>query len=260
MNYRNLFNKAKELFGKREKAIKITAGVLLAAVTAYISAPSVRAVFSIAAADRKLPIYSVKTDQKKVAISFDAAWGADDTDTLLKILSDNGVKSTFFLCGYWVEKYPEEVKKIHAAGHDIGNHSATHPHGASLTLEQNKSEIMKAHEKVKNLLGIDMNLYRPPFGEYNNTVIEAAEQCGYYPVQWDVDSLDWKNYGVEHEVDRVLNNKNLGNGSIVLFHNDADYTPAALDKIIKGLKGKGYEIVPISELIIKENYHIDPTG
>lgn len=215
---------------------------------------------AVSAAKKKLPIYCVDTDEKKVAISFDAAWGAEDTDTLLEILEKNDVKATFFLCGYWVDKYPDEVKSIYEAGHTIGNHSNTHPHGNQLSLEQNKEEIMGCHEKVKKLLGIDMNLYRPPFGEYNDTVISAAEECGYYSIQWDVDSLDWKEFGVEQEINQVLNHKHLGNGSIILFHNDAKYTPDALETIIKGIKEKGYEIVPIIDLIHKDNYYMDNEG
>lgn len=220
---------------------------------------SVVSVFN-SASKRKLPIYCVETDKKQLSISFDAAWGAEDTDDLLKILKENDVKATFFLCGYWVDKYPEEVKKIAADGHDLGNHSNTHPHMSQLSLEQIKSELNAAHQKVKQLTNIDMNLFRPPFGEYNNNVITASEQTNYYPIQWDVDSLDWKEYGVEHEVNQVLNHKHLGNGSIILFHNDAKYTPQALGTIIKGLKDKGYELVPISELIIKDNYYMDNEG
>ena len=223
--------------------------------------PAAMKVFSsFAEAERKLPIYCVETEEKKVAISFDAAWGADDTDELLKILRENDVKTTFFMCGYWVDDYPEEVKKIAEEGHDLGNHSATHPHMSQLSKQQIKDELMKTEEKVFNLTGYDMDLFRPPFGEYNNNVIEAAEECGYYTVQWDVDSLDWKKLGVEHEINQVLNHKHLGNGSIVLIHNDAEYTPDALDTIIKGLKEKGFEIVPVSELIIRENYYMDHEG
>lgn len=138
-------------------------------------------------ASRQLPIYCVETDEKKVSISFDAAWGADDTDELLRILADNQVTTTFFLCGYWVEQYPEEVKRIADAGHDIGNHSSTHPHMNELSAEQITEELMTCHEAVKSLTGIEMNLFRPPFGEYNNTVIETSFANGYYPVQWDVE-------------------------------------------------------------------------
>ncbi len=107
-------------------------------------------------------------------------------------MKKNDVKATFFLCGYWVDKYPEEVKKIYNDGHDIGNHSNTHPHGSKLSLEENKENIQGCHEKIKNLLGIDANLYRPPFGEYNDTVLDAAKACGYYAIQWDVDTLETK--------------------------------------------------------------------
>jgi len=141
---------------------------------------------------KQLPIYSVDRDDMKIAISFDAAWGADDTDTLLAILNDHGVLTTFFLCGYWVDKYPEEVRRIHTAGHDIANHGDTHAHGAKLSLEGNKREIMGVHNKVRDLLGIEMDLFRPPFGEYNNTVLQAADALGYFTIQWDIDTLDIK--------------------------------------------------------------------
>ncbi len=214
----------------------------------------------VSSTKKKLPIYSVDTDEKKVAISFDAAWGADDTDELLRILEENDVKATFFLCGYWIDDYADEVKKIAAAGHEIGNHGNNHAHGAQLSFEENVKEIDEVTKKVELVTGVKPTLFRPPFGEYNDTVLEAADSLGYYTIQWDVDSHDWMEKGEQYEIDRVLNNKNLKNGSIVLFHNDAKYTPKTLDTIIKGLKEKGYEIVPIGELIHKQNYHIDHTG
>lgn len=150
-------------------------------------------VFSQKSAEEKLlPIYSVETAESKIAISFDAAWGADDTDQLLEILRNNDVKATFFVCGYWVDNFPEEIKKMYAEGHEIANHSASHAHPNQLSLEKNKEEIMKAHKKVKDLIGVEMNLYRPPFGEYNNTVLKAAEESGYYCIQWDVDTYETK--------------------------------------------------------------------
>ncbi|MDR1664972.1 MAG: polysaccharide deacetylase family protein [Clostridiales bacterium] len=243
--------------------IRIALLALLVLFAAVNAPPAARMVFNTVAsgaASRKLPIYSVDTPEKKLAISFDAAWGAEDTDQILEILRNNEVTATFFLCGYWVDKNPEAVKKIAEAGHDLGNHGNTHAHGAQLSLEQNKNEILRCHEKIKQLTGIESNLFRPPYGEYNNTVITAAEEVNYYPIQWDVDSHDWMNKGVDYEINRVLNNKNLSNGSIVLFHNDAKDTPKCLDTILKGLKDKGYSFVPVSELIHKENYYMDHTG
>jgi len=209
---------------------------------------------------RKLPIYSVETPEKKLSISFDAAWGADDTDILLQILKDNDVLATFFLCGTWVDKYPEDVKKLAAAGHDIANHGNKHAHSTKLNLEQNKAEIQGCHDKILAVTGIEANLFRPPYGEYNNTVITAAEELNYFTIQWDVDSHDWMKKGVDYEINQVLNHKNLRNGSIILFHNDAKFTPQTLDSIIKGLKEKGYELVPISQLIYTDNFEIDSTG
>jgi polysaccharide deacetylase family sporulation protein PdaB len=245
----------------RQKTVKVLGLLALTVGAIIVTAPAAQTVYSTAmVGKRKLPIYSVETQDKKAAITFDAAWGAEDTDTLLKILKDNNVRATFFLCGYWVDKYPEESKRIFQAGHDVGNHSSTHAHGAHLSLGQNTKEIQDAHDKVKSLLGIDMNLYRPPFGEYNNTVISAALDLNYYPIQWDVDSLDWKEYGLEKEIDTVLNHKNLRNGSIILFHNDAKFTPNALEPIIRGMREKGFSLVPVSELIYKDGYTIDHTG
>ena len=239
----------------------ISMGILLVAVMLGLQPMAQRvSAFATANLERKLPIYCVETEEPKVSVSFDAAWGADDTDELLRILNENEVKATFFLCGYWVEKYPEEVKKIAEAGHDLGNHSATHPHMSQLTSEQITEELQKCHLNVKELTGIEMDLFRPPFGEYDNEVIETATENGYYTIQWDIDSLDWKEHGAQAEINQVLNHKHLGNGSIILFHNDAKYTPQVLDTILKGLKGKGYEIVPVSQLIHRGEFELDHEG
>ena len=152
-----------------------------------VTTPAFR-IISAASPKRLLPIHCVDTPDKRIAITFDAAWGADDTDSLLQTLRDEGVKATFFLCGTWVDKYPEEVKKIHAEGHDIGSHGNTHAHGGSLGYSQNQAEIQGVHDKIKALVGIDMKLFRPPYGEYNNTVLDAAGSLGYYTIQWDVDT------------------------------------------------------------------------
>ena len=209
---------------------------------------------------KKMPIYSVETEQKVVAITFDAAWGADDTDVLLEILAEHEVIATFFVCGYWAEKYAEQLKKLAVAGHDIANHGDTHAHVASLTFDQNLQEIAGAHEKVRKILGIEMDLYRPPYGEYNNVVLEAAEHLKYYTIQWDVDSLDWKRQGVDAIVKRVLEHKSLQNGSILLFHNDLPDTPEALRIILKSLTEKGYGFVPVSQLIMRDGFVLDHTG
>lgn len=210
--------------------------------------------------NRLLPVYSVERDDKKIAISFDAAWGNEDTARILKILKDNDVKATFFMTGGWVEKYPEDVKAISKAGHDLGNHSENHKQMSKLSPGECKEEIQKVHDKVKDLTGKDMELFRPPYGDYNDTLISVAGELGYYPIQWSVDSLDWKGYEPDVLLKRICGSKDLKSGAIILMHNGGKHTADALDAIIKGLKNEGYEPVPISELIYRKDYRIDETG
>ena len=209
---------------------------------------------------RQLPIYCVQTDKPQVALSFDAAWGNEDTAQIMDILAKHTVKVTFFMTGGWVESFPEDVKYIASQGHDLGNHSENHKNMSQLSDEEIRSELQKVHDKVKALTGQDMTLFRPPYGDYDDQVVTVSRDMGYYPVQWDVDSLDWKDYGTESIIKTVLNHKHLGNGSIILMHNGAKYTPAALDAVITGLQDAGYELVPISQLIYRDNYHIDHEG
>lgn len=210
--------------------------------------------------EKELPIYCVDTDAPQIALSFDAAWGNEETQKILDILNEKEVKVTFFMTGGWIEKYPNDVKAIAAAGHELGNHSEKHKHMASLSAADCKKEIMIPHDKVMELTGISMQVFRPPYGEYNDTLIQTLRECGYHGIQWDVDSLDWKDYGADSILNTVLNHKNLSNGSIILCHNGAKYTVEALPKLIDGLKEKGYEFVTISDLIYDGEYTIDVTG
>lgn len=208
--------------------------------------------------NRELPIYCVDTAEKKIAISFDAAWGADYTESLLKILKNYNVKTTFFLVGFWVDKYPEMVKRIDEEGHEIGNHSSRHPHMSQLSKEQIIQELSNTSEKIEAITKKKVALFRPPFGDYNNMLIETSRGMGIQVIQWDVDSLDYKDYGADAIVKKVLSK--VKNGSIVLFHNNATYTKDALPIILENLQKENYKIVPVSELIYKENYYIDHTG
>lgn len=209
---------------------------------------------------RELPIYCVETDEKKIALSFDAAWGNEDTAKILEILKKHDVHVTFFMTGGWVESYPEDVKAILAAGHDLGNHSENHKNMSQLSDEEKKEELMQVHTKVQELTGYDMFLFRPPYGDYDNAVVNVAKDCGYFTIQWDVDSLDWKDYGVDSIIKTVTQHKHLGNGSIILCHNGAKFTAQALDTLIATLKNEGYTFVPISELIYRDGYHMNHEG
>ena len=205
-----------------------------------------------------LPIYSVDTSEAKVAITINCAWSADDIDMILETLKNQEVKVTFFMVGDWVEKNSEAVKKIYDAGHEIGNHSYSHPHVNNLSLEKNKEQIQKCSDLVKNITGEGTKLYRGPYGEYNNTVIQAAQELEHETIQWSIDTLDYKGLTGDQMWERI--EPNLENGSIILMHNGTENTALSLNDIITKIKEKGYTIVPVSELIYANNYTIDNNG
>lgn len=249
----------------RKKILKqIIAGIAVCAVvigSLYIYGKSdVVLPVSSTFGDRELPIYCVDTEEKKISISFDAAWGADDFYRIMDVLEAHNVKTTFFMTGGWVEEYPDCVKYLVEQGHDLGNHSQHHYDMATLSEEEMKEEIQAVHDAVKELTGYEMFLFRPPYGSYNNSLINTVYEMDYYPIQWSVDSLDWKDYGVESIIDTVCNHSALCEGAIILCHNGATYTADALDELLTRLEEQGYELVPISELILKDNYHMDVTG
>ena len=207
---------------------------------------------------RSLPIYSVETDEKKVAISFDCAWGIDHTDALLDIMEQNEIRCTFFAVQFWVENYPEYVQKIIDAGHELGTHSRTHPYMSKLSKDEIVSELKTSSAAIEKITGKKVTLFRPPYGDYNNLLIDTCAELGLYPIQWDVDSLDWKNLSGSEIAMRIVNSAK--NGSIILCHNNGLHTAEALPIIFSTLKNRGYEFVPISELIYKDHYVIDHTG
>jgi len=240
--------------------IKMTKVLLAMAVGLLALIFALPAVATVFGSTKLMPIYSVETEEKTVAITLNAAWGDSDTDILIEILKEFDARATFFVCGYWVTKYPEALRKFYDAGHAIGNHGDTHAHVASLNFDQNVEEIAAAHTRVLRELGLEMNLYRPPYGEYNDTVMKAAQSLKYYVIQWDVDSLDWKRPTPDAMADRVLNHKALQNGSIILFHCDIPETPIALRKILAELKNRGYSFTTVTDLIHRDNYKIDHAG
>ena len=231
---------------------------LVLAVAAIFWAVNSPSIVGAAASSRKLPIYNVKRDNKAVSLSFDAAWGNEDTQQLIDILQRYNVRATFFLVGQWVDKYPESVKALYDAGMEIGNHSNEHPHMAKLSEKQIQDEISACNEKITSVTGDTPTLFRCPYGEYNDTVVETVNGMGMYPIQWNVDSLDWKGISADEIVSRVKSG--VEPGSIILFHNAAENTPEALPVIIEYLLSEGYEIVPISELLLSGPYEIDHTG
>jgi polysaccharide deacetylase family sporulation protein PdaB len=213
----------------------------------------------VAGSIRKIPIYSVETGDKLVAITFDCAWGADDIPGILEILENRNVKASFFVVGQWAEKYPDKAKLIAQNGHDLANHSYSHLRMGVLGKSRIVEEIKKCGDVIEKVASKKAELFRAPYGDYNDLVLEAAEELGYYSIQWDVDSLDWKREMGKHDiVSRVLEKVNPG--SIVLFHNDTRYTKELLPEIIDGLRAMGYEFIPVSEMIMRDEFYIDFDG
>ena len=241
----------------RKKSLLSTLSFLAAIFLMFYVTCSPRIV-GASASQRVLPIYSVERDSKAIALSLDAAWGNEDTQLLIDILNQYNVKATFFLVGDWVDRYPESVKQLYDAGMEIGNHSDNHAHFTKLSSEGITADVSACNEKIKAITGAAPTLFRCPYGEYDDHVVSAINGMGMHVIQWDVDSLDWKDLSAEDIYERVTSR--AAPGSICLFHNAALHTPEALPSIIEYLLSEGFSIVPISQLIYTENYTIDHTG
>lgn len=218
--------------------ISLMAAVLLTSSALYVQAYH-----------KLKPVYQVETEKKVVALTFDISWGNQTPMPVIEILKENKVKSTFFLSGPWVKQYPEIPQRIKADGHEIGSHGYRHINLSTLSKNEIKDEIMKAHANIKEVTTVNANLIRTPNGDYNDQVIEAAHECKYEVIQWSVDSLDWMNPGVSSITGRV--SKKIHPGAIILMHasDTCKQTVEALPLVIKDLKAQGYEFVTVSELM-----------
>lgn len=213
---------------------------------------------AVVAQKRELPIYSVERTEKVLSISFDASWGADKTIPILDLLDKYHVKTTFFLVGNWVEKYPDMVREIHARGHEIGNHSDTHAHMNQLSEAGIRRELKDMSDRTEAITGVRPTLFRPPYGEYNDQVISVSRAEGYEAVQWSIDSLDWKDRGTQDIIKQCTHR--VENGDIVLFHNDSNDILNALPSIIEHYQALGFSIIPVSDILLEGPYTIDVQG
>lgn len=205
-----------------------------------------------------LPIYSVDTEENKVALTINCAWNADDIDLILETLSKNEVNVTFFMVGEWVNKFPDAVKKISDSGNEIANHSESHAHVNNLSYEDNVEQILECSDRIQTITGKSTTLYRGPYGEYNDTVVKASNNSNHIMIQWSIDTLDYNGLTGDQMWQRI--EPKLEKGSIILMHNGTENTALSLDMIIKNIKEKGFELVTVSELIYKENYTINNNG
>lgn len=208
----------------------------------------------------ELPIYCVDTNQPEIALTFDSAWGTEDLDTILSILDQHNAPATFFVTGQWAKEHPDAILSIFGAGHELGNHGMNHKHMPQLSTDEMKQEIIDCEEEVYRLTSKKMSLFRAPYSDWNDEVVQTAKNLNYMSINQSVDSLDWKDYGVDSIIQTVCNHKKLENGSIILLHNGSTYTHLALDDLLTGLETQGYRFVLVSDLIYTSNYSLDHTG
>lgn len=207
---------------------------------------------------RSLPVYSVERTDNKIAISFDCAWGTEHTDAILSALAEAGVRATFFTVQFWAEEHADYLKKVSDAGHEVGTHSATHSYMSRQSETEIRAELESSSQAITAVTGKPVTLFRPPYGDYDDLLIDTCRDMGIMPVQWDVDSLDWKDLSAADIAERIISR--VKSGSIILCHNNGLHTAEALPIVIDALHAKGFTFVPIGELIYYENYTIDVTG
>jgi polysaccharide deacetylase family sporulation protein PdaB len=194
-----------------------------------------------------IPIYSVKTSGKQIAITLDAAWGTDKTAAILDILDKYHIKATFFVTGMWADKNEDVLKAIADRGHEIGNHSYTHRDFAQLGDADILKELERATASIERVTGKRTSIFRAPYGSWNARIVDVVCGAQYDFVQWDVDSLDWKGLTPESMEARIF--PKVQSGSIILFHNDAKNIVEALPPIIEKLMADGYKPVTVTELV-----------
>ena len=249
---KNILDKIKN----RKAVISAVSLVLFVGIVFWaVNSPTV---VGASASDRQLPIYCVQRDDKVAALSFDAAWGNEDTQMLIDILNKYNINATFFVVGDWVDKYPESVAALHENGNEVMNHSSNHAHFSKLTSDEIVKDLSACNDKIEAVTGVRPTLFRCPYGEYDDHVINSVNSSGMTAVQWDVDSLDWKGISASEITNRVLDK--VKPGSIVLFHNAAENTPEALPGIIESLIADGYKLVKVSDILLSGKYVIDNTG
>ena len=231
---------------------------VLALLCALYLGPLQQDATAVVASQKVLPIYSVEREDKVISVTFDASWGGDKTMAILDLLDQYNAKATFFLVGIWVDTYPALVQEIARRGHEIGNHSDSHAHFTQISDAQIRQELKDCSDKIEALTGTRPTLFRPPYGDYNSKVITVVRDAGYEAVQWSIDSLDWKNRGVNDLVKRATNN--VQKGDIILFHNDSQYIVEALPAILQHYQAQGFTMIPAKDILLSGNTTIDVQG
>ena len=233
--------------GRRLKRYLLAiAGLLLAAGVIYNEKDHI----TVFATQTPAAVYSVPTEEKIIALTFDISWGDKRAGPIIDILKEKGVReATFFLSSPWVQSHPEIVKKIMDAGFEIGSHGHKHDFYTKLSDDEIRSQIRTAESIIASVTGKRPTLIRLPNGDFDKRVLRIADELGYTVIQWDTDSLDWMNIGTDKIIRRVVSRAHPGD--IILMHasDSSKQTHEALPVIIDQLREKGYEFVSVSRLL-----------
>jgi peptidoglycan/xylan/chitin deacetylase (PgdA/CDA1 family) len=244
------------ILSKKNITTALSAVLAMFFLTLSFSGSGAAAAFNGDAGIRKMPIYNVDTGEKCVALTFDAAFGADKTGAILEVLERNAVVATFFLAGFWVDTHPDAVKKIDALGLEIGTHGETYSHMDRLAFEKQREELSSSGKKIFELVGKSVSVFRPPYNSYNDDLIAACDSLGIKAVEFDI--------GLGQEgsafalAARALNEAK--NGSIIAFYANSDNIETALPLVILGLQARGFGFKRLSDMLYGDNYYINSAG
>ena len=246
------------ILSKRTMVAAVVAVALIAAAIAAVTVTDSACVY-LGYSPRLIPIYSVEREEKAVALTFDAAWGADRTEEISDIIAEYDACATFFSVGMWADKYPDQLRMLSESGRfEIGTHSNTHPDMGGMSATEIKEELTLSCDIIERVTGKRPDLFRPPYGSYSDVLISSASELGLTTIQWDVDTLDWKGISAGEIAERVLGS--VRPGSIVLMHNNGEHTAEALPLVLEGLKAMGYTFMTVGDMIYRDGYTIDHTG
>jgi probable sporulation protein (polysaccharide deacetylase family) len=192
------------------------------------------------------PIYRGNPEKPMVSLMINVAWGNEYLPAILNTLEKEKVKATFFLDGSWTKKYPDEAKKIAAAGHEIGSHAYSHPNMSELSLTQMQREITKTNAVIKEATGITPTLFAPPSGDFDQRVVDMAARYQLKTILWTADTVDWSKPSSEQWFQRVA--PKVGNGVLVLMHPTAS-TAEGLPRLIQYIKTKKLALGTVSDTL-----------
>lgn len=232
--------------------------VLLAVMLIFsISVATLNTFISVSNSKSEIPIYSVEREDKKIALTFNSAWGDEDIPKILEILDKYNVKSTFFVVGTWAEKHPESLKKISDSGHEIAGHSYNHDHYKNMSYKEIIADLEKCDKAIEDIIKKDISLFRGGYGEYSDDVLRAAKSTNRTYIQWSVDSIDYSAKSTDEIIKRVLDKTKPGD--IILMHTGTEFTAESLDALLKELI-IDFDLVTVSDLIYTKNFTIDHSG